>query len=143
MNEKFYGIIIDTNQYAGNFERELCAHLTGHYDEYEVGIELAELVPDNIKELFNNVITRPDESNCWRPVEIRQNGNGEYNSLIIYFDTLPTQEHIDTIYERINSYKDAVLETSGFYKEFPDLIKVPVINDVYIVEVFKSIYNRI
>ena len=52
---------------------------------------------------------------------------------------------IDTIYERINSYKEAVLETSGFYKEYPDSIKVPVINDVYIVEVFKSdvVYNRI
>lgn len=143
MSEKLYGIIIDTNQYAGNFERELCAHLTGQYGDCGVGIELAELVPDNIKELFNNVISRPDESNCWRPVEIRQNGNGEYNSLIIYFDTLPTQEHINAIYERINSYKDAVLETSEFYKEYPDSIKVPVINAVYIVEVFKSVYNRI
>ena len=34
-----WGFIIDTDQYAGNFERELCAWTTGQIGECEVGKE--------------------------------------------------------------------------------------------------------
>lgn len=35
-------LVIDTDQYSGNFERELCAHVTGHTGDCEVGDDLAE-----------------------------------------------------------------------------------------------------
>jgi len=38
-----YKFIIDTDQYAGNFEREMCAYLTGTVGECGVGDEFAEL----------------------------------------------------------------------------------------------------
>lgn len=60
-----FGIVIDTEQYSGNFERELCAFLTGRIGECEVGQEYAHENP-----LFDNVIDKPDEHGCRRPCEI-------------------------------------------------------------------------
>ena len=34
-----YTIIIDTDEYSGNFEREMCAYCTGQVGECEVGEE--------------------------------------------------------------------------------------------------------
>lgn len=48
-----YSIVIKTNQYAGNFERELCAHLTGIVGECEVG---EEYVDESITEIFEQSI---------------------------------------------------------------------------------------
>ena len=71
--------IIDTDQYAGNFEREMCAYITGHIGECEVGGEQAVcfkketgLNPDTF---FNNVLQVADEHGCHRPVEIQPNPN--------------------------------------------------------------------
>lgn len=32
MSDLYYDFVIDTNSYAGNFERELCLYITGHDD---------------------------------------------------------------------------------------------------------------
>lgn len=37
-----YILVADTNQYAGNFERELCAYITGQYGECSVGADIAK-----------------------------------------------------------------------------------------------------
>lgn len=60
-----YGIIIDTEEYSGNFERELCAFLTGHVGDCRVGDEFEHKNP-----LFDSVISVPDENGCYRPCEI-------------------------------------------------------------------------
>jgi hypothetical protein len=70
-----FTFIIDTEQYAGNFEREMCAFMTGQFGECEVGKELAEqarkLLPENVLEWFDeHIISLPDERGCRRPVEI-------------------------------------------------------------------------
>lgn len=69
-----YLFVIDTDTYAGNFEREMCAYVTGQIGECEVGKENAELVRQEIPaavaklgELINSV---PDECGCHRPVSI-------------------------------------------------------------------------
>lgn len=36
------GFIIDTDSYSGNFEREMCAYITGHIGDCLVGFEEAE-----------------------------------------------------------------------------------------------------
>ena len=40
--------IIDTNQYAGNFERAMCAYCTGMIGQCEVGEEMTILFEDDL-----------------------------------------------------------------------------------------------
>lgn len=71
--------IIDTDQYAGNFEREMCAYITGHTGECGVGGELAGCLKKdtglNPDTFFSNVLQVADEDGCCRPVEIQPNPN--------------------------------------------------------------------
>lgn len=68
-----YKFIIDTDQYAGNFEREMCAYLTGVIGECGVGEEFAELfLKEEGKNLFDNIKLVPDEG-CYRPCAIEPN----------------------------------------------------------------------
>jgi len=67
-----WGFVIDTDSYAGGFERPLCAVITGQFGECGVGQEEAEAFvspPDiNFEDLILQV---PDEDNgCRRPVVI-------------------------------------------------------------------------
>jgi len=67
--------VVDTDHYAGNFERELCAFVTGQYGECEVGIETAEearksMPPELAEEFEVGVEHVPDEHGCSRPVTI-------------------------------------------------------------------------
>jgi len=66
--------VIDTEQYAGNFEREMCAYMTGQYGECGVGDDMARLFeqetdwPEN---LFDSITEQvPDEHGCCRPAKI-------------------------------------------------------------------------
>ena len=43
-----YLFVIDTDIYAGNFERQMCAYITGQIGECEVGKENAELARQEI-----------------------------------------------------------------------------------------------
>ncbi len=63
--------VIDTKKYAGSFERELCAYVTGVIGECEVGDEEAkEFAKDNPgNNPFEEIIEQPpDDHGCHRPV---------------------------------------------------------------------------
>ena len=91
-----YGIIVKTNSYAGNFERELCAFCTGVVgDEDDTGSDFIE--PSEITVNFDNVELIPDEHGCYRPVELDEENP---NNLIIWFSTEPTDEQIKFIKTR-------------------------------------------
>ena len=112
--------VIDTDQYAGNFEREMCAYVTGRYGECGVGEEIVE---DGIAEQFNNVIDMSDDSNCYRPVTCYPLKNSrEYNGVAIFFDlnNPPTKEQIELMKERATNY--GINNTS--WKGKPDPINV-------------------
>ena len=70
----YYLFIIDTDTYAGDFERELCAYITGQIGECEVGKENAELarqeIPNEVARLEELIESVPDEHGCHRPVSI-------------------------------------------------------------------------
>lgn len=71
MNDK-YIFVIDTDQYSGNFEREMCACLTGHIGVCEVGIEesvkFREEVGEDMYESMDAWIEqRPDDHGTLRP----------------------------------------------------------------------------
>lgn len=67
--------IIDTEQYAGNFERPLCAYVTGKVGDCEVGHDMAEIaqreLPENARDWFEECVRyEPDDNGCSRPVKI-------------------------------------------------------------------------
>jgi len=71
-----YIFVIDTEQYAGNFERELVAHMTGQAGECGVGDDLAAAankeLPKDARAWFSNHVRQvaDDENGCHRPAAI-------------------------------------------------------------------------
>ena len=67
-----YLFVIDTDLYAGNFEREMCAYLTGRVGDCGVGDEMADLFKQDFNDdtLFENVVNVPDDAGCHRPATI-------------------------------------------------------------------------
>lgn len=76
MNEKFESpwlFVIDTEDYSGNFERELCAYITGRVGECGVGDGCAELFNEETslpEDFFENVREEADDHGCHRPASI-------------------------------------------------------------------------
>ena len=113
-----FGLVIQTDQYAGNFERELCAYVTGHIGECQVG---KDLVDPTIEEMFDGVILQiPDDHGCYRPVSIYDGDGSKYNSLVIFFEERPTKEMIDIIKERAKTFNEAFLAKNGYYSKYPE-----------------------
>ena len=112
-------IIIHTNKYAGNFEREMCAYITGHYGECGVG---SESVEEKYTTMFEPYILQMDEENkgCRRPVIIYPNPRYSNNGLGYSFDSSSLEESTiaqDKHIEYIKNDKLAKLyETLEFYK---------------------------
>lgn len=91
-----YSVIIETDSYAGNFEREMCAFITGEIGECEVG-------SDNIDKefdysMFDELINqKPDTYGVSRPVDVYSENS---DSLEIYFADKPSKEMINLIHYR-------------------------------------------
>jgi len=109
---KSYLFIINTDRYAGNFEREMCAYSTGVIGDCEVGDRQAddfiETYNKTIRDFFEkNIEQRPDDHGCYRPVEIYNNNpniDNEYHSLVIYFEAQPTSDMIAIMKNRSIEY---------------------------------------
>jgi len=123
---KEYVLVIDTNKYSGNFERELTAFCTGILGECEVGDK--EVIKYNEEETysFDSIALRADEHNIFRPTSIYKtpswwnDGHGKrflegeeneivkkypaYNSVAIFFYKEPTKEEIKIIKRRAEEY---------------------------------------
>lgn len=65
-----YVFIIDTEQYSGNFEREMCAYITGKVGECGVGGKRKAEYQLEETEDFENVIQEADDRGCYRPCAI-------------------------------------------------------------------------
>src|SRR5271156_1981169 len=67
-----YIFIVDTDAYAGNFERELCAYMTGVLGECGIGEEAKKLYEKDGFEPLKNLVTQvPDDHGYWRPCAIQ------------------------------------------------------------------------
>ena len=105
-----YKLVIKTNKYAGNFEREMCAYSTGSIGECEVGEELADRFKEELGEeladtFVDNIIDKADDHGWYRPVCItRFPGDSEYNSLKIFFREKLEDEHLNIIVSRVKKY---------------------------------------
>lgn len=102
MTAKF-GILIETNKYAGNFEREMCAHLTGQVGECKVG---AKFVDETVSDFFEDIIgNEADDRGCYRPVTLGSNIDvGTNQGVVIFFEKEPSQLHLDMIKERLQTF---------------------------------------
>jgi hypothetical protein len=102
-----FEVVIDTNSYAGNFERELCAYVTGYWDEETHGGDQADIFkkevgePNPFESFITMALTQDDDCpieayQCleWEPI------NKETNSVGIFFEKEPTFELIKLIKER-------------------------------------------
>lgn len=137
--------VVHTNSYAGNFERELCAYITGQVGECEVGDDLAEMfaeeVGEDMQEAFAEIIgSNTDDNGCSRPCEIYptpgrlnngvgthfdaapgQTGYPAYESVAIYFDEMPTDEMFDLMKARTAEYAKTEYNRASYYKDRDEL----------------------
>lgn len=70
-----YYFVIDTDEYAGSFERQMCAYVTGQVGECGVGQKIAnharQKLSKHMLEIFDEfVMQEPDDHGCHRPCKI-------------------------------------------------------------------------
>ncbi len=107
-----FAFIIDTNEYAGNFEREMCAYMTAQYGDCEVGLETAESVrdkiPPNVLEWFeDNLNSEPDNNGCYRPVSGMKNPRNKktpFSSVGIFMSEEPPPHVLKVLKERAEEF---------------------------------------
>lgn len=123
----YYTLVVDTEQYSGNFEREMCAYLTGQVGECGVGQGFVAKYSQDIQNLEwwkENIYQKADEYGCYRPVEIYptegwlNNGMGRcfkqteqdekgypaYLSVAVFMNEEPTEEIINEFVQRAKNF---------------------------------------
>ncbi len=112
--------VIDTEQYAGNFERELCAFLTGQVGDCGKGDDYVDHLKD--RPSFENVWHVPDDHGAHRPASIwatpgwSNDGKGNHSkkpgkwpahlSVAIFFESRPTPEQIKFLKANAAKFND-------------------------------------
>ena len=100
-------LVIRTDSYAGNFEREMCAYMTGECGECGVGDEEARIFQDECPENyeFEDLVTSfPDEHGCHRPATI---WGSNCNDMAIFFDSRPTDDQLSLMRDRARKFAAA------------------------------------
>lgn len=125
-NQNFkHAIVIQTNLYSGNFEREMCAYITGSYGECEVGEEIADMVNHDLEiPLYEYTDSLMDDNGCRRPVSIYMNENHEYNDVIIFFETRPTDEMMKMVRERAEKFAQESRNNIGAPRNYGDYTQI-------------------
>lgn len=144
--ETMYGVVVCTDHYAGNFERQMTAYCTGRVGHCEVGDELVPLFmadfklqeQDNEQDPFWDCLRYVvDDRGCARPTSIYDNGD-KYNSLIIFFDTAPTKEQVEIIKQRAKAYSaDERIELPSYIKKR----EIIAIKKVFAIEI-KTVVSK-
>ena len=105
-----YAFVIDTDSYAGNFEREMCAYLTGIIGDCEVGDNFVEELPINFEDTIKQV---SDDMGTYRPCSIWiEPITGEYNSVAIFFHKEPVYKDVEFLKNRIKLFNNVFKEKS-------------------------------
>lgn len=118
-----FAFVIDTNRYAGNFEREMTAFLTGHIGDCGVGSEFPK--PDVDESFFDNIKQVPDDNGTYRPTSCFELKNSnENNAVAIFFETKPSDEQISFMKDRVLKFDNAFKTIGGmaqFKKDEPEI----------------------
>jgi hypothetical protein len=98
--------IIDTDSYAGNFERPLTAYCTGEIGDCGVGADEAKEFADECttaqKRISDLIDQRPDEHGCYRPTAIYETPS--YQSVAIFLRQRPTEKQLKFLMQRAYKY---------------------------------------
>jgi hypothetical protein len=125
--DKSYILCLDTDHYAGNFERDVTAYATGVVGECEVGQEEAtkffaetDGVSDSILDEIDNKVTQTeDEHGCFRPCSIQYTpgwvNNGMGRAYRQSMDVPPTPEQIEEYRQCQRDYQLPHLEKAREY----------------------------
>ena len=73
---KDYLFVIDTDKYAGNFETDMCAFITGRTGAFGTGQEMATLFNESMEEGAHN----PFEDKVWAPAD----DNGQHSPVTAF-----------------------------------------------------------
>jgi hypothetical protein len=122
MSDVSYLLIVETNSYAGNFERELTAWATGVVGECGVGDDAADefleaavamgyTVDDDenlspFADLMELRIDESDDTPCMRPCRMAKNEAGEFNNVEMHLYRTPSEKDLAFIAFRINSFPE-------------------------------------
>lgn len=97
MKKQEYELHIETDKYAGNFEREMCAYLTGVLGDCDVGEEEKYLYEEEESHEFE-LRQVPNDNGTRRPVTI---SGKNYNSLTIFLYEPLNDTEIEIIKRRL------------------------------------------
>lgn len=137
MSDSYYDFVIDTRSYAGNFQRELCQHITGHsdIDDFSPCTDASPEYQTFMDEDSENVLLLPggDGDDVWDcPNELYatpgwssdangnylENGKGKfpaYNSVGIHFAKELPAEIIKEMKQRAKQFDDDYnIKITGF-----------------------------
>lgn len=115
-----YGFIIDTNEYSGNFERELCAFVTGHIGECGVGDEEAEEFLDGGNTKLPYVMDVADEHGCSRPCEIYPTEGIWNNGMGFHYKESEEELALQKWKDSMTEYKQKNIKMyKSYYKDLP------------------------
>ena len=165
--KKEYKIIIDTENHAGNFEREICAYITGQFGECHVGEDIAEMSEENIKHFDwfkEHVLHKQDEDDEYmhRPASVSptpgfyNNGRGgifrnedesggtrkcpAYLSVEIYLNEYPPENVLNEFIDRAKVFcndRIAVYDNAELY--LPIGYDTPInLTQIRIIEIDKE-----
>ena len=108
-NKSRWSFVVDTDKFAGNFERELCAYLVGRYDEG--GEHRGEPFAIEYRNDFKNndpfeslVEFRSDDHGDYvgmAPMALAPSPiDGKYDSVAIFLDSKPTDDKLKILLNR-------------------------------------------
>ena len=140
MVQTSYIFVVDTEDYAGNFERQLCAYVTGKIGECEVGSEeakqfikdmgLDEYYDEDNDHLFSFIEQKPDEHGCSRPCATWATPGWFNHGMGGHFRDGQEKEakahHKKECLEYMKKYKGAKLEADAPLSKFPAHLSVAI-----------------
>ena len=124
--KKLIKLIVDTDQYSGNFEREMCAWVTGQIGECGAGIEEAEEQKELIVHLNwweENIYDVPDEHSTYRPCAIEITPG--------YFNNGSGLHFIDTPENRVIGKQKAIENTIAYHENTKNFCKQALKDNIF------------
>lgn len=133
-------VVLHTNNYAGNFEREMTAYITGQIGDCEVGQHAAyiaehELDEEHLAFFGDCIVHESDDHGCARPCSIwNAEGNSGYKDVAIFFENVPPQDILEMMLKRARNFsKDVDVSKIEVYN--PDKV---VKRQIQYVKVFEA-----
>jgi hypothetical protein len=102
--ETKYRVIVSTNTFVTNFDKEMCAFITGQIGECKIGIDRKFRAPAEVRDLFEKAMERRIcADDYWRPVGPNEEDS---NAFELFFKEKPSEAMIEAIIEGFNDFAD-------------------------------------